>query len=134
MFLIGCGRVGISVASGLERVGYRVVGVRDTDARSESRAARLLRVRQRPGILSQADIILIATPDAQIAHAYRLIARSLRKDQTLVHFSGALASEVFAGARRRGVSALAMHPVMTFPSFNPGRSFQRCWFALVGDR
>jgi len=82
--------------------------------------------------LGSADIVLFGTPDREIVHAYRAARRSLSAAATVVHFSGALASDVFA--RRAG--RLALHPVMTFPG-NRGRYplFPRgCWFTLEGDR
>jgi predicted short-subunit dehydrogenase-like oxidoreductase (DUF2520 family) len=50
----------------------------------------------------------------------------------VVHFSGALSSRVFRNAGRFGITALSMHPVMTFAGTAPVNSFAGVYFALEG--
>jgi predicted short-subunit dehydrogenase-like oxidoreductase (DUF2520 family) len=76
---------------------------------------------------------LIATPDSQIAHAYQVLKPALIPGQTVVHFSGALTSRVFGNASRRRVTALSMHPVMTFAGREPVDSFKGVYFTLEGS-
>jgi predicted short-subunit dehydrogenase-like oxidoreductase (DUF2520 family) len=125
--LIGCGRVGTAIASGLQRAGFQVIGIADTDSQVQRSAGRRLRIRPGKSLpVTHADIVLIATPDSQIGIAYRQIADLLRPGQTVVHFSGALDTSVFRGARRKGLSVLALHPVMTFPT-------RSSWFVARGS-
>lgn len=141
--LVGCGKAGTAIALGLKRAGHRITAVTDVDPAAERRAARRLLRRPIAGCqlptaepgsaVRGADVVLIATPDAQIRPAYRLIAASLRRSQTVVHFSGALSSRVLE-TRRAAHGSLAMHPVMTFPGFESGPSLKGCWFALEGNR
>jgi predicted short-subunit dehydrogenase-like oxidoreductase (DUF2520 family) len=128
--LIGCGRVGTAIALGLKRAGYRIVWVKDVDPKAERRAAKLLLGEQRAEGKEQrakskeqkakmppgAEVILIATPDSQIAAAYHEIASALVPGQTLVHFSGAHTSQIIQNPKPKiqNHGVLAMHPVMTF--------------------
>ena len=137
--LIGCGRVGIAIGFGLKRAGHRIVSVRDTNQSAERRARRLLLPRSagpRPLTSdphsSTPDLLLIATPDSQIARAYHALKPALIPGQTVVHFSGALTSRVFGNASQRRVAALSMHPVMTFAGRKPVNSFNGVYFTLEG--
>ena len=51
-----------------------------------------------------------------------------------VHCSGALASDVFEGAKELGASAVAMHPLYAVSSrFGCWRELEQAWFSLEGD-
>jgi len=122
--LVGCGRVGTATALGLKQAGHRIVWVKDIDPKAERKAEHLLLRRQRARSKEQraktplaVDVILIATPDSQIAAASREIADSLSPSQTVVHFSGALTSQTIQNPKSKiqNPGVLALHPVMTFP-------------------
>jgi len=136
--LIGCGRVGCTVALGLQNAGYQVLSVSDVNSNAERRARRLLKLPTEDRSSSAGDLVLIGTPDSQIESAYRLVARQLMPGQTVVHFSGLLPSSIFNSAPAAG-GVLALHPVMTFPTFPSALTHRRaipagCWFALEGNR
>lgn len=149
--LIGCGRVGTAIALGLKRAGYRIVSVCDINPAAERRAARLLVSAAGPGRgtlkRESPDVILIGTPDSQIASVGRTLARSLKPGQIVVHFSGALSSRLLGEQQykvqsRGPIGRLAMHPVLSFPTFSArqlrmGTSLggvSRCWFSLEGNQ
>lgn len=51
-----------------------------------------------------------------------------------VHCSGALASDVFEGAKELGASAVAMHPLYAVSSrFGCWQELEQAWFSLEGD-
>jgi predicted short-subunit dehydrogenase-like oxidoreductase (DUF2520 family) len=52
--------------------------------------------------------------------------------RAVVHFSGALGSRVFRNAGQLGITALSIHPVMTFTGEAPVNSFAGVYFALEG--
>lgn len=140
--LIGCGRVGTAIALGLRRAGHRIISVKDTDPNAERRARRLL-LRHPPTPIPRPltpahrplapDVFLIATPDSQIEPTWRSLGPVLDSSRSVVHFSGALSSRVFRNAAQLGVTALSMHPVMTFTREAPVSSFAGVYFALEGS-
>jgi predicted short-subunit dehydrogenase-like oxidoreductase (DUF2520 family) len=63
-----------------------------------------------------ADVWLITTPDRRIAAACEALAASglLRRDDVVVHCSGALASSELASAAALGAHVASVHPLKTF--------------------
>jgi predicted short-subunit dehydrogenase-like oxidoreductase (DUF2520 family) len=133
--LVGCGRVGTAIALGLKRAGYSIVAVQDTSPSAERRARRLLLPRPltpNPQPLTP-DLVLLATPDSRIVPAWQGLTRTLVPGQAIVHFSGALSSRVFSNAEPRRITALALHPVMTFSGQRRIDSFAGTYFTLEGN-
>jgi len=127
--VVGAGRVGTALAVLWRRAGHRIVAVAGGSATAE-RAARHL-----PGVpvlgnaeaARDADVVLIATPDAAIRTACAVVAPALRAGAAVIHASGATglyALESAAGARR-----LSLHPLQTCPTVEaavdriPGAAF-----------
>jgi len=113
--LIGAGRVGTAIISKLKR--DKIIGVWDIDKRAERRSYKVLNKRYRPlsleELVKRAEVILIATPDREIERVYEEIEPLLERGKTLIHFSGALSSNIF---KKRGIGKASVHPVQTFPS------------------
>lgn len=130
--LIGAGRVGIAVISKLKR--YKIAGVWDIDKKAEKRCYRILGKRYKPlslkELVEKAKVILIATPDKEIEEVYKKIESLLKRDKTLIHFSGALSSNIF---KKRGIGRASMHPVQTFPSLKSSIIEPGLYFAIEGN-
>lgn len=130
--LIGAGRVGIAVLTQLKRK-YKITVVWDVDKKAEKRCYRMLRRKYKTLSLREfvkgAEVVLIATPDREIEKVYQEIKSFLKRGKTLIHFSGALSSNIF---KRRGIGRASMHPIQTFPSIKssirPG-----LYFAIEGN-
>lgn len=78
--------------------------------------------------IAQADLVMIAVPDAAIADTARAIGATAA---VVVHISGATGLDVLAGHARVG----SIHPLMSLPDADTGarRLTDRCTFAVDGD-
>lgn len=113
--LIGCGKVGVTMAYFLRRRN-RLVGVYDIDRQARRRAMRILGVAKSqayPLFLKTSDVVLIAVPDDRIRDAYHKIRRYLGAAACVIHFSGVLPAQVFP--KRGRLTRGAAHPFATFP-------------------
>jgi len=114
--LIGTGTVGATVAIRLQQQGYTVSRVASrTIGKAQALAQRIgAAVCSPQEILEHCDLVLLATPDRAIAPLAEQVAGWGHAGQILVHFSGALSSEVMACARPAGARLLSIHPLQTF--------------------
>lgn len=114
--IIGPGRAGSSLARALaDAGGWEVLPL-------------LGRGDDVAGAAEDADLVVVATPDGEIAG----VARAIRpRDEAVVaHLSGAAGLDVLAPHRRRA----SVHPLVALPT--PGIGAQRlrgAWFAVAGD-
>ncbi|HET6848266.1 MAG TPA: DUF2520 domain-containing protein [Gaiellales bacterium] len=109
--VIGAGRVGRTIAARL-------------------RGARLVGRGEQPD-LSACDLLLIATPDAQIEPVCRALASGLPEGAAVVHFSGA--TSVHALDAARGPTA-CVHPLQTiWPELGPDQ-LEGAYAAVTGDQ
>jgi predicted short-subunit dehydrogenase-like oxidoreductase (DUF2520 family) len=96
--IVGAGRLGRAMASGLREAGIAVDGPLGRGARCPN-----------------ADVVILAVPDAEIANAVAAVER--RADGPLVgHCSGATTLDVLAPHE-----AFSLHPLMTVPADGPSQ-------------
>jgi predicted short-subunit dehydrogenase-like oxidoreductase (DUF2520 family) len=122
--VIGAGKVGTALAVTWARAGHRIVGVSGR-AGTAGRAARFL-----PGVpvvepgqaASNAELVVIATPDSAIAEAARELAAhdAVRSGQVVAHVSGSSGLGALKDAEGAGATPLALHPLQSFPSVETG--------------
>jgi predicted short-subunit dehydrogenase-like oxidoreductase (DUF2520 family) len=133
--LVGPGRAGTTIAAALQAQGWRVVAVagRSPDAPSTRAAA------QRFGAPAasvedagrDADLVIVATPDAMIDQAAAALAASVRPEALVIHLSGARGLDALAVVPAR---VGALHPLQTLPSTEAGRArLAGSWCAVAGD-
>lgn len=97
--IVGAGRLGRAIASGLREAGLDVEGPLGRGARCPN-----------------ADVVILAVPDAEIAAAAALIERRADGSGPLVgHCSGATTLDVLAPHH-----AFSLHPLMTVPAEGAG--------------
>lgn len=110
--VIGAGRAGLSLARGLEKAGWRVLGVLERGDDVRSAAAGV-------------DLVVIATPDPSIAG----VAASIDPVDGCVvaHLAGALGLDVLAPHARRA----SIHPLRSLPTASS--DLFGAWFAVAGD-
>lgn len=96
--IVGFGRLGGAIAIGLDRAGWDVsVFPRSGDA---VRRAASFRIRLADhDDLREADVCVLAVPDASVAQVTELLEDDLGPATALVHLSGALPLATFAKAR-----------------------------------
>lgn len=117
--VVGCGRVGSVLGAALAGAGHLVTGVSAVSQASQDRAATLL-----PGVpvvaveevVDGADLVLVTTPDDQIASLVAGFAAVglLDRPRIVMHAAGALGLDVLAPVTAAGGLAIALHPAMTF--------------------
>ncbi len=137
--LIGAGNLAAALGPALRQAGFRVEEVIARDRPESQRRARLLARRLEANAASletarwNARVIWICVPDDAIAACARRMA-GLRRwtGKTVLHASGALASDVLAPLRRKGAAVGSLHPLMTFVRVS-APSLRGVSFAVEGD-
>jgi predicted short-subunit dehydrogenase-like oxidoreductase (DUF2520 family) len=138
--LVGPGRAGTAVALALAARGWQPVAVagRSLDAPSTWAAAARLAA---PAVVvadagREADVVVIATPDAAIANVATALAPSLRAGALVVHLSGASTLHELDGVllARPDVEVGSLHPLQSLPSADVGRRrLAGSWCAVDGS-
>jgi predicted short-subunit dehydrogenase-like oxidoreductase (DUF2520 family) len=133
--LVGPGRAGLTVTVALARRGWRVAGVagRGVEAASTRAAADRLGAPARPvaEIGTDADIVIVATPDAAIPAAAETLAASVRPDALVLHLSGARGLDALDAVPARRA---ALHPLQSLPTVELGiERLAGSWAAVAGD-
>lgn len=137
--VVGAGRVGQTLGRALRRRGYRIGAVVTRRLPSAQAAVRFIGGGQARGRLGaetgRVDIVLIATPDRQIAGVAHGLAQ-LEADwrgKVVLHTSGALGSQELGLVQEQGAAVGSLHPLYPFPKAL--REFPRgVVFGLEGDR
>lgn len=102
--VMGRGKVGRSLARAASAAGLhvRTHPRRALDARAVADAAR-------------ADLVIIATRDADIPIVAQMLASSRRPPRAVVHTAGALDASALSACGERGALVGTMHPLISFP-------------------
>lgn len=131
--LVGPGRAGTTIAVALVDAGWRACAVagRTPDATSTGTlAGRLVApTAEVADVGREADLVVIATPDASIEAAALELAPGLRDGALVIHLSGARGIDALRALAdaRPDVEVGALHPLQTLPS-----SLQGAWAAVAG--
>lgn len=141
VFIIGAGVVGTALAARLSRAGVPVAGVhgRQTDLSDAAGALSgvLASTGDYPDILSESEAIIVSVRDARIPEVAERLVREkrLRKQQVILHTSGAHAAADVLGPARGKVRGLGtLHPLLSFA--NPlaaAQRFRGAAFGVEGD-
>ena len=119
--IIGAGRVGRTLGRGLREAGWKIGSVVTRSEASARRAVHFIGAGKawagltRQVLLSQ--VILIATPDDQIAAVGRELARigeGELRGRVVLHTSGATDSSALEPLRAHGAIVGSMHPLQSF--------------------
>jgi predicted short-subunit dehydrogenase-like oxidoreductase (DUF2520 family) len=133
--LVGPGRAGTAVAAGLLAAGYRCVAVAGRPGSpSAPRAARRLGTGATTVAAAgrDADLVVVATPDAALTDAAAALAPGLAPGSLVVHLAGAVGVEALRpiAAARPDVALGALHPLQTLTG--PGDTLAGAWAAVAG--
>ncbi|MCI0488587.1 MAG: DUF2520 domain-containing protein [Blastocatellia bacterium] len=138
--IIGAGRVGQTLGRLAREAGYEIGDVVCRSERSARSAVRFIGAGRpqtsESARLSQADFILISTPDDKIPDAVSIVERNIAEvgRAVVLHTSGALSSAVLGPLAGLGLSAGSCHPLQAFA--DPARSLalvSDCYFCIEGD-
>lgn len=118
--IIGAGKVGTAVGHLLKKAGHRIVAVYDKSASATKKSLPYTGGKafcDSRKAASEADIILITTPDDTISKACSAIAiPELIDGKFVFHMSGAGGVDLLDAARKSGACIAAIHPVQSFSS------------------
>jgi predicted short-subunit dehydrogenase-like oxidoreductase (DUF2520 family) len=138
--IVGAGRVGRTLGKVLREVGWKIGVVVTRSPASARRAVNFIGAGQpHAGLTRQlvrSDLVLVTTPDSQIADAAKRMAEMGAEEwrgKTVLHTSGALDSLPLAPLQRRGAATGSMHPLQTF-SNRTTPNLDGCIFAIEGSR
>src|SRR5467141_1362465 len=119
--IIGAGRVGRALGRRLRELGWRIDAVVTRSEPSARRAVRFIGAGKAcTGMTRQilaSRVILIATPDDEIAVVARELARIGEEElrgRVVLHTSGAMDSAVLDAVHERGAMVGSMHPLQSF--------------------
>jgi predicted short-subunit dehydrogenase-like oxidoreductase (DUF2520 family) len=119
--IIGAGRVGQALGRRLHELGWKIGAVVTRSEASARRAVRFIGAGKAcAGIARQiiaSHVILIATPDDEIAPVSRELARICDEQlagTVVLHTSGAMDSEVLEAVGKRGAKVGSLHPLQSF--------------------
>jgi predicted short-subunit dehydrogenase-like oxidoreductase (DUF2520 family) len=120
LVIVGCGKVGGSLALQLKRRNWAITGIAGRRLSSAQASADDLGVgcaTDAPWeITRDADIVVITTPDAVIRTACETIAgrHGFSPGVVVLHCSGAHSSSLLESAAEAGASVGSMHPLQSF--------------------
>ena len=137
--IIGAGRVGRALGRQLCRLGWKIGAVVTRSEASARRAVRFMGAGRPHGRLMRqvlaSPVILIATPDDQIARVAQELARIAAEElrgKIVLHTSGALDSRVLQAVKVHGATVGSMHPLQSFSGVAVP-SLEGKVFAVEGD-
>lgn len=139
--IIGCGRLGISLAVFLSKQGFVPKAFSSRSPESIKRALRF--AGRGKGYENQADaaktapLVFITTPDTRIEPVCEQIALEggFKSDTMVYHLSGALSSSILSSAKKIGASVGSIHPLQAFAPYEDGQKspFKGINMSIEGD-
>lgn len=148
--IIGAGRLGQALALALQSSGYPIIALVARRRQKAEKAATLLhktlnKTKPPPLALAanqlaklpQTDLVLISTPDDEIAATADNLSRLLpaRKGTTILHTSGALSSAVLAPLAEKAFEIGSIHPLVSVSDPVSGAAaLHGAFFCLEGNR
>ncbi len=125
--IIGCGRLGISLAVFLSEHGFTPVSFcsRSSDSAKHAAAMAGRGIVYEDAVLAatSCSLVFITTPDTQIEGVCEHIAKGggFTSDSVVFHLSGALSSSVLKTAQKIGAATGSIHPLQAFAPYEKGQ-------------
>ena len=141
VFIMGAGVVGTALAARLVRAGVPVAGLHGRQVELSDAAGAvsgvLASTGEIPPILSESDVVIISVRDERIPEVAERLVREkrLRRDQVVLHTSGANASSQALAACKPHVRAVGtLHPLVSFADPHVAiEALQSVAFGIEGD-
>jgi len=138
--IVGCGKVGTTLAIWLSKAGYPIAGLASKSLPSAQKAAELTKTvhygQINWEITPQADIVFITTPDGIISDACSSISqhRGFKEKSVVLHCSGAHPSTILSSAKDCGASIGSMHPLQSIAAIKTENNpFQDIVVSVEGE-
>ncbi|MCF6249594.1 MAG: DUF2520 domain-containing protein [Desulfobacula sp.] len=140
--IIGCGRLGVSLAVFLSKQGFIPKAFSSRSIESAKKACESVgmgRVFDTPIQAAKASkLVFITTPDTTIEPVCENLSKqgAFDKDSIVYHFSGALSSGILTAARKSGASTGSIHPLQAFAPYESGQDspFKGINMSIEGDQ
>ena len=142
--IVGTGRLGTALAIALASKGYTIDSL---VARHRERALKVAALIDPPTLvlaakqlyrLPPADLLIIATPDDEIARVVRTLSEvklNPRQEYAVLHTSGALSSKALSPLSEKGVAIGSIHPMVAVSDPQTGaRSLRNAYWCIEGDK
>lgn len=137
--LVGAGAAGGAMVLALHQAGYPIIGVASKSLASAQRCSERIEcplfTTDPARVVVNADIIILATPDDQIAAVCEAIANQgvIQPSQLFIHLSGALTSDALMAAQHKGADTLSLHPIQALADPVKGAALlKNAYFCLEG--
>lgn len=139
--IIGCGRLGISLAVFLSRQGFTAKAFSSKSRESARKACEVVgtgKVYDDPlEVAKICPIVFITTPDTIIEPVCEKIAskNGFQKGAVVFHLSGALSSSILVSARSNNAHVGSIHPLQSFAPYETGQEspFKGINISIEGD-
>ncbi|HJX89878.1 MAG TPA: Rossmann-like and DUF2520 domain-containing protein [Pyrinomonadaceae bacterium] len=138
--IIGPGRLGTALATGLSQRGYHIQTLIGRRASSLKKAAAVLDVpvqllaAKDTDKFTVTDLVIVATPDDEIPTVVNGLLRH-KAASTVLHTSGALSSVVLSPLAAQGWAVGSIHPLVSVSDPVVGaRSFKGAFWCVEGGR
>lgn len=136
--IIGCGRLGKSLAYQLKAAGHDVLGIACRSAESAGKAAELTGIAAAAAFMlaSEAEVLFLTVPDdiLQDVCAELVLNGDIRPGTVVLHCSGSRPSSVLAAAQGKGAFIASLHPLQSFSGFNKDvNPFKNINFTVEGE-
>ena len=136
--IIGTGMVGTAIGYLLKKAGCDIVAIADKSTVALQRAVSYTggkSYRKPQEVLSEADSILITTPDDLILSVCNIIAHSPSiKGKYIFHMSGAGGLDLLEPVKKAGAKVGSIHPLQSFSSIdNAIKNIPSSYFGITAD-
>lgn len=132
--------MGGALAIALSRKGYSVAAIASRSKKSARSLAEEISGEIQAFGISQlrlipvSDVILITTPDSEIAATAERLSKFVSNESVVLHTSGSLSSEELIVLREAGCAVGSMHPLASISEPRAGvKRFAGAYFCIEGD-
>jgi predicted short-subunit dehydrogenase-like oxidoreductase (DUF2520 family) len=140
--IIGAGKLGCSIAIGLQNSGFEITGVCSKSQESHKYLADRLNISVDNSLaktVKDSEVVFITVPDGEIEKVALQISSMVPDTdiyrKTFFHCSGALTSDVLSQIAKQGGYTGSFHPIQTFADRESGwGGLQNIYFGFEGDR
>lgn len=132
---VGAGHVGVSMGSYMSWRGLSLSGYYDTNVEAAQKGADLVGgvvFSSLSEMITSCEWIFITVPDDVIATVWTQCQQYDIRGKVFVHCSGAMSSDIFAGAVDSEAYVFSMHPIQAFPAVISTQFMERVFFTVEG--
>lgn len=136
--IIGCGRLGKSLAYQLKAAGHDVFGIACHRAESAAKAAELTGINHDSALklTALAEVIFLTVPDDMLRDVCTWLSLNgnIQPGTIVLHCSGSRPSSILETAKNTGAFIASLHPLQSFSGFNKDiNPFMNINFTVEGE-